>query len=193
MQSMNDLMLHFLQDIYYAERLGLKSFPKLMKAIESDELKEALSMHKDQSEQQVERLKTVFEALGKRPKGKTCAAMDGLVEECEEAIEEGEKGPVLDSALLACAQAIEHYEIARYGAMLSWAKQMGLDEAVEALQETLDEEKASDQKLTEIAESMLNQAAEDSGEEDDEEEDEGEDESPEPEPAEAAAPARKRK
>ena len=181
MKSMNDLMLHFLQDIYYAERLGVKSFPKLMKAIDSNELKEALAMHRDQSEQQVERLKHVFEALGKRPKGKTCAAMDGLVEECEEAIEEGEKGPVLDSALLACAQAIEHYEIARYGAMLSWAKQLGLDDAAQALQETLDEEKASDQKLTEIAESMLNQEAEDSGEEDDGEEEEGEDESPDAE------------
>ncbi len=187
MQSMNDLMLHFLQDIYYAERLGVKSYPKLMKAVQNEDLKQALQEHKDQSAEQVERLKQVFEAFGKRAKAKVCAAMDGLTEECDEAIEEGEPGPVLDAALIACAQAIEHYEIARYGAMAAWAKQLGQDEAAELLQTTLEEEKAFDQRLNEIAEASVNQEAQDSGEEDDHEDEEGEDEAPEGEESEEKA------
>ena len=178
MQSMNDLMQHFLQDIYYAERLGVKSYPKLIKAVQDPDLKQALQEHRDQGEQQIERLKHVFEALGKRAKGKTCAAMDGLVEECEEAIEEGEPGPVLDAALIACAQAIEHYEIARYGTMTRWAREMGHEEVAGMLHETLAEEKAFDLRLTEIAEARVNPEAEGDEEEDDNEADEGEDESP---------------
>jgi len=175
MKSMNDLMLHFLQDIHYAERLNIRSLAKMAKASESPELKQALLEHRDQSQKQVSRLEQAFEALGKRPRGKTCAAMDGLSEEADEAIEEGEKGPVLDAALIACAQAVEHYEIARYGAMVAWARQLGLDEAAELLQETLDEEKQSDQRLNEIAEGSMNQEAAESGAEDEEsaEEDEG--------------------
>ena len=118
----------------------------------------------------------MFEAIGKRPRGKTCAAMEGLIEEVDEAIKEGEKGPVLDAALIACAQAIEHYEIARYGAMAAWARTLGMDEAAELLEQTLEEEKASDQRLNEIAERALNPQAAESGAEDEEsaEEDEGE-------------------
>ncbi len=189
MKSMNDLMLHFLQDIYYAERLGLRGMAKMAKAVENPELKQAILEHREQSQKQISRLEQVFEVLNKRPRGKTCAAMDGLTEEADEAIEEGEKGPVLDSALIACAQAIEHYEIARYGAMLAWARTQGMEEAVELLQETLEEEKQNDLRLNQIAEQTLNPQAAESGEED-EDSGEGEDESPEEGGEEPAPPAR---
>ncbi len=188
MKSMNDLLLHFLQDIYYAEKLGLRGMAKMAKSVENPELKQAILAHRDQSQTQVSRLDQVFEELGKRPRGKTCAAMDGLSEEADEAVEEGEKGPVLDAALIACAQAVEHYEIARYGAMAAWAKTLGLTQSAELLQQTLDEEKESDRLLNDIAERALNQEAAESGEED-EDDGEGEDESPK---AEEAPPAKKR-
>ena len=175
MKSMNDLMLHFMQDILYAEKLGLRSMAKMAKSVENPELKDAILAHREQSQGQIDRLEQAFEHMGKKPRGKTCAAMDGLTEEGNEAIEEGEKGPVLDAALIACGQAIEHYEIARYGAMVAWAKQLGKPEVADLLQQTLDEEKASDQRMNEIAERAVNQQAQDSGEED---EDDGEDESP---------------
>ena len=178
MKSMKDLMLHFLQDIYYAERLSVKSYPKLMKSAVNDKLKQAFQEHKDQSEQQVERLKDVFEALGKRAKGKTSAAMDGLVEECEEAIEDGQPGPVLDAALIACAQAIEHYEIARYGAMALWAKQLGEDDVAQMLQETLEEEKAFSVRLIEIAGHPVTQGPENNGKEDGHEDEKSQAEAP---------------
>jgi len=189
MKSMNDLMLHFLQDIYYAERLGIRAMAKVAKAAENPELKQAILEHRDQSQKQISRLEQVFEVLGKRARGKTCAAMDGLAEEADEVIEEGEKGPVQDAALIACAQAVEHYEIARYGAMIAWARQLGMDDAAELLQQTLDEEKQSDQRLNEIAESAANPQAAESGEEDEEsgEEDENGQAGEEPE-----KPARRR-
>ncbi len=175
MKAMNDLMLHFMQDIYYAEKLGVRSMAKLAKAVESKELKDAITAHREQSQQQIERLEQVFEALGKRAKGKTCAAMVGLVEEGEEAVEEFDKGPVLDAALIACAQAVEHYEIARYGAMVAWAKQLGLTEAAGLLQQNLDEEKANDGVLNELAERSTNpEAAQEESDEDEEDDDEDE-------------------
>lgn len=177
MKAMNDLMLHFMQDIYYAEKLGIRAMAKLAKAVDNKELKDAILAHREQSQHQIERLDQVFEALGKRAKGKTCAAMNGLVEEGEEASDEFERGPVLDAALIACGQAIEHYEIARYGAMVAWAKQLGLTEAADLLQQTLDEEKANDGVLNELAERVLNPAAlaEESDKDDtDDEEDESE-------------------
>ncbi len=177
MKSMNDLMLHFMQDILYAEKLGVKSMAKMAKTVENPELKDAILAHREQTQGQIDRLEQAFEHMGKKPRGKTCAAMDGLAEEGNEAIEEGEKGPVLDAALIACGQAIEHYEIARYGTMVAWAKQLGKPEVAELLQQTLDEEKASDQLLNEIAERAVNQQAQESGEED-EDDGEGEDESP---------------
>jgi len=159
MKAMDDLMLHFMQDIYYAEKLGVRSMAKLAKAVDNKELKDAIFAHREQSQHQIERLDQVFEALGKRAKGKTCAAMNGLAEEGEEAVEEFGRGPVLDAALIACGQAIEHYEIARYGAMVAWAKQLGLTEAANLLQQTLDEEKANDGLLNDLAERVLNPAA----------------------------------
>ncbi len=165
-------MLHFMQDIYYAEKLGVRSMAKLARGVDNKGLKDAILAHREQSQHQIERLDQVFEALGKRAKGKACAAMNGLAEEGEEAVEEFDKGPVLDAALIAYGQAIEHYEIARYGAMVAWAKQLGLAEAANLLQQTLDEEKANDGLLNDLAERVLNPAA--SKEESDEDEDDGE-------------------
>jgi len=179
MKAMHDLMLHFMHDIYYAEKLGVRSMAKLAKAVENQKLKDAVLAHREQSQQQIERLDQVFEILGKRAKGKTCAAMDGLTEEGEEAVDEFDRGPVLDAALIACGQAIEHYEIARYGAMVAWAKQLGLTEAADLLQQTLDEEKANDALLNDLAVRVLNPRA--STEESDEDDDDDEDESEEAE------------
>jgi len=159
MNGMDDLLLHFLQDIYYAEKLGLRTMAKMAKAASEPELKTAILAHREQSQVQIERLAEVFGALGKKPRSKTCAAMDGLSEESEEAVEDFERGPVLDAALIACGQAVEHYEIARYGTMLSWAKQLGLAEAAALLRETLDEEKANDALMTELAERLSNPGA----------------------------------
>lgn len=192
MKTMNDLMLHFLQDIYYAEKLGIRSMAKLAKAVDNPELRDAILAHREQSQGQIERLDQVFEHMDKKPRGKTCAAMDGLVEEGAEAIEEADKGPILDAALIACGQAIEHYEIARYGAMVAWAKGMGQDEVAGLLQQTLDEEKANDQLLNEIAERAVNQSARNVDEED--EGDDEKDESPsteEPTPKKPTAKAKK--
>jgi len=177
MKAMNDLMLHFMQDIYYAEKLGVRSMAKLAKAVENKELKDAILAHREQSQHQIERLDQVFEALGKRAKGKTCAAMNGLAEEGEEAIDDFDRGPVLDAALIACGQAIEHYEIARYGAIVAWAKQLGLHEAADLLQQTLDEEKANDGVLNDLAERVLNpQASTEESDEDDDDDEEDESE-----------------
>ena len=159
MQSMNDLMHHFLQDMYYAEKLGVKSMAKMAKAVENDELKQAIMAHREQTQSQVERLEQVFESIGKRSKGKSCAAMEGLVEEGEDAVEEGEKGPVLDAALIACGQAVEHYEITRYGTIIAYAKQLGHHNVVGLLQQTLDEERATDKSLTALAEQGVNRKA----------------------------------
>ncbi|MBV9748201.1 MAG: ferritin-like domain-containing protein [Acetobacteraceae bacterium] len=175
MKSMNDLFLQSLQDIYYAEKQGLRGLQKIAKAVESQALKDALLNHREQSQHQVERLEQVFVQLGKRPRGKTCQAMNGLMAEGEEEIAEGEKGAVLDAALIAAGQSIEHYEIARYGSLLAWAKALGMNEAGALLQQTLEEEKQSDALLSEIAERALNQQAaeENGGEEAGGEEDEG--------------------
>ncbi len=191
MKTMNDLMLHFLQDIYYAEKLGLRSMAKLAKAVDNPELRDAILAHREQSRGQIERLDQVFEHMDKKPRGKTCAAMDGLVEEGAEAMEEADKGPVLDAALIACGQAIEHYEIARYGAMVAWAKEMGQGEVAGLLQQTLDEEKANDQLMNEIAARAVNQRAHGVDEED--EGDDETDESPSTGDEPAAKPAAKPK
>ena len=193
MKSMHDLMLHFLQDIYYAEKQGIRSMAKMAKSVDSAELKDAILKHRDQTLAQVSRLDQVFEELGKRARGKTCAAMDGLGEECEEAIDESDRGPVLDAALIACAQAIEHYEIARYGALVAWAKSLNMTQSASLLQETLDEEHAADHLLNEIAQRALNAQAAASGKPD---EDGGEDEASEtveePKPRPKPKPAAKK-
>ncbi|HEY6431698.1 MAG TPA: ferritin-like domain-containing protein [Acetobacteraceae bacterium] len=154
---MNDLLLTFLQDIYYAERRILKALPKMAKAAESEELAKALMQHREETQEHVERLQHVFEELGKRARGQTCEAVNGIVEEGEEMVEEFEKGPVRDAGILANAQAVEHYEMARYGTIIAWAKACGLKESV--LEETLAEEKKADSLLNQIATGSLNKRA----------------------------------
>ncbi|MDP9095066.1 MAG: ferritin-like domain-containing protein [Pseudomonadota bacterium] len=179
---MTELMLHFMQDILYAEKSGLREMAKIAKVVESQELKELILQHRDQSQQQVSRLERVFDLIDKRPKAKVCTAMNGLVEEMEDIIDESDRGPVRDAALIAGLQAVEHYEIARYGAMIAWAKQAGLQNAADLLQQTLDEEKESDRLFSELAERSLNPEVAEIEETEEHEE-------PEPE---AAPPPRKR-
>lgn len=157
MRTMNDLSLHFLQDIYDAEKRAVRSMQRMARAATDPHLKHAITQHRDQSEKQITRLETVFElTTGKRPRGKTCAAMAGLIKEVEEAIGDAERGPVLDAALIACAQAIEHYEMARYGAMAAWALQAGKVDVARLLHQTLEEEKEADLALSELAERLIN-------------------------------------
>ncbi len=158
-KSMEDLFLHFLQDIYYAERQLLKALPKMAKAAESQELKQAFLHHREQTQGQIERLQQVFEQIGKRARGITCEALNGLVEEADELVEEFDAGPARDAGLLAGGQAVEHYEMARYGALVAWAKTLGHNQAAQLLQQTLDEEKETDAKLTKLANENLNPKA----------------------------------
>lgn len=158
-ESINDLMLTFMQDVYYAERQILKALPKMAKAAQSQALKDAFMQHREQTQGQVERLQKAFEAVGKRARGQTCEAMNGLVEETEEIIEEFPQGPVRDAGLVACAQAVEHYEIARYGTLIAWAKACGQQEIVSLMEETLQEEKQTDTLLNELGNKEINQQA----------------------------------
>ena len=155
----NELLLTFMQDVYYAERQILKALPKMAKAAQSPKLKEAFQLHREETQGQVERLQRAFEALGKRARGQTCEALNGLVEETEEVIEEFPEGSVRDAGLVACAQAVEHYEIARYGALIAWAKAAGHNEIVTLLEETLQEEQKTDTLLNEMANSEINKQA----------------------------------
>lgn len=160
MKSLDDLFLHTLKDIYYAERKILKTLPKMAKAAESEELKQAFLQHRDETQGQVERLQQVFEHLGKRAQGVTCEAMDGLVAEAEELLDEApEPSVVRDAGLLSSAQTVEHYEIARYGTLIAWAKAAGHTEVVQLLQLTLDEEKNTDKLLNQIANQNINKQA----------------------------------
>lgn len=150
-KSFDDLFLHTLKDVYYAERQILKALPKMAKAAEDPQLREAFMTHRDQTQQHIERLQEVFEALGKRAQGVTCEAINGLIEECEELLEEApQPSAVRDAGLIASAQAIEHYEIARYGTLAAWAKQTEQKEVTSLLEQTLGEEKETDVLLTKI-------------------------------------------
>lgn len=159
MNSMNDLFLSFLQDMYYAERQILKALPKMVKAAENDELRQALTHHREETQGHVDRLQQVFDHLGKRARTQTCEALNGIVEEGDEVVEEFDKGAVRDAGILANAQAVEHYEMARYGTMIAWAKARGMKEVAKILQDTLDEEKKADTLLNQIASKSLNQEA----------------------------------
>jgi ferritin-like metal-binding protein YciE len=157
MKSLDELFLHFLKDIYYAERQIAKALPKMAKAAQSEELKQAFTHHREETQGQIERLQQVFEAIGKRAQGVTCEALNGLVEETEELLDEAkEPGAVRDAGLIACAQAVEHYEMARYGSLIAWARAQGHKEVVALLQATLDEEKHADTLLNQIANSRIN-------------------------------------
>ncbi len=153
-----DLFIDSLKDIYSAEKQAVRIYPKLAKAISSDELKQALQTHLEETKGQIERLDRIFEVLEKRAGGKTCEGMKGLIEEGQEHAEEIEAGPVRDAALIGAAQRMEHYEIAAYGTVVALAKARGENEIVNLLNETLEEEKATDQKLTEVAESVNEEA-----------------------------------
>jgi len=158
-KSINELLLSFMQDIYYAERQILKALPKLAKAAQNEKLQQALMHHREETEGQVERLQRAFEALGKRARGKTCEAINGLIEEGEEVVEEFEAGPVRDAGIVACAQAVEHYEMARYGTIIAWARGCGENEIVRLMEETLAEEKNADKLLNDMAVKDINQRA----------------------------------
>jgi ferritin-like metal-binding protein YciE len=158
-KSMDDLFLHLLKDMYHAEKQLLKALPKMAKNTESAELKKAFQTHLKETEGQVSRLEKVFDLLGKKAQGIPCKAMQGLVEEGKEAMDEVEDPEVLDAALLAGAQAVEHYEIARYGTLIAWAKQIGLAAAVPLFQQNLDEEKNADKLLNQLALGNVNQKA----------------------------------
>ncbi|WP_026606295.1 ferritin-like domain-containing protein [Methylocapsa acidiphila] len=158
-KSMNDLFLNTLRDIYYAEKQIYKNLPKMAKAAASPELKQAFEKHRDETEQQIERLELVFEQFGASPRSIRCEAMDGIIAEAKESMGEVEDEAVCDAALIASAQTIEHYEIARYGTLIAWADRLGKKEASKLLGETLEEEKKTDRLLTDLAESKVNQDA----------------------------------
>jgi ferritin-like metal-binding protein YciE len=158
-KTVNDLLLSFLQDIYYAERQIAKALPKMAKAAQSPKLKEAFTLHREETQNQIERLQKAFDAIGKRARGQTCEATNGLIEEAEEVIEEFPEGSVRDAGLVACAQSVEHYEISRYGALIAWAKAMGQKDVVSLMEETLAEEKKTDALLNEMANKEINQLA----------------------------------
>lgn len=158
-KTLEELFHETLKDIYYAERKILKALPKMARGAQDEKLKAAFLQHKEETEGQVERLQQVFEIIGKRPRAKTCAAIDGIVEEGEEIMEEFKDSPALDAGLLAAAQAVEHYEISRYGTLRTWAQQLGYKDAVKLLDETLAEESKTDEALTKLAEKAVNAAA----------------------------------
>jgi len=158
-KTLDDLFLDTLKDIYYAERKILKALPKMARAAQSEELKAAFQQHKEETEGQIERLQQVFEVLGKRAQGKTCPAIEGIIEEGEEIMEEFKGMPALDAGLISAAQAVEHYEITRYGTLKRWAEVLGLKEAVQLLDETLQEESKTDESLTALADASANEMA----------------------------------
>ena len=159
-KTLQTLFRDTLKDIYFAEKKILSALPKMAKAVDSDELRAAFQKHRNETEEHVNRLTQVFEEIDESPKGKTCDAINGIIAEGEEIMREYKGAPALDAGLLAAAQAVEHYEISRYGTLKTWASELGLDEAVSLLEATLAEEKATDAALTDLAESVVNAAAE---------------------------------
>jgi ferritin-like metal-binding protein YciE len=155
-KTMDDLFVHTLRDIYYAEKQLLKALPEMIAKSTDAQLKQAFQSHLGETRNQVTRLEQVFKQHGAEAKGIDCPAIDGIIEEAEEIAGEIDDKAVLNAALAAAAQAVEHYEIARYGALVAWAKQLGRNDCANLLQKNLDEEKAADRKLTEIAEGSLN-------------------------------------
>jgi ferritin-like metal-binding protein YciE len=158
-KTMGDLFHETLRDIYYAEKQILKSLPGMVKKAQTGELKEALETHRQETEGQVERIEEVFELINKPARGKTCVAMDGILDEAKEHMSEIEDEQVRDAGIVGAAQAVEHYEIARYGTLIAWANTLGNQEAAQLLKQNLDEEKNADRILSEIGEGMVNQQA----------------------------------
>lgn len=158
-KSLDDLFLDFLKDVYHAEKQAIRAYPKMIKATATDELKQAFEKHREETEHQVERLEKIFEIVGRAARGKSCEAMQGIVEETKEVMEDFSDSPALDAGIIAAAQAMEHYEIARYGTLRTWAKELGMNDAVELIEETLAEEKKTDELLTKLAEKAANKKA----------------------------------
>lgn len=158
-KKLDGLFHDTLKDIYFAEKKILNTLPKMAKAARNQELKEAFEKHYGETEEHVERLEQVFAIIKQKPQGKTCAAIVGITDEGAEIITEYKGSPALDAGLLAAAQAVEHYEMSRYGTLRTWAAELGLTEAVTLLEDTLQEEEATDAALTKIAESVVNQEA----------------------------------
>ncbi|PCG14545.1 MULTISPECIES: YciE/YciF ferroxidase family protein [Sphingomonas] len=159
-ETLHDLFLHQLQDIYYAENQITKALPKMIDKATSPELKQGFETHLRETEGQIARLEQAFEALGEKAKAVKCPAIDGIIKEANEVAGEVADKAVLDAALIAAAQAVEHYEITRYGTLIAWARQLGHTQVAGLLEETLAEEKATDDKLTTLAESKANADAE---------------------------------
>jgi ferritin-like metal-binding protein YciE len=170
LETLKDLYIEELRDMYDAEHQILKALPKMAKAASADGLREAFEEHEEVTQGQVDRLDQIFDRLGIKAKGRKCKAMDGLIEESKELMSEESSEEVLDAGLIASANRIEHYEMAVYGTLRTYAEQLGFDEDAELLQETLDEEKEADQKLTELAKECVNLEAEEGEEEEEEQE-----------------------
>jgi ferritin-like metal-binding protein YciE len=158
--ELHELFLEELADMLNSEKQLTKALPKLAEAAESDELREAFESHLEETETHITRLEQVFKSLDKSPKSKKCPAMEGIIKEGSEMLTEHEDSPAIDAALIAAAQKAEHYEIASYGTLCAWAEAMGHDEALDLLHATLEEEKAADEKLTDLAISLANPKAE---------------------------------
>lgn len=158
-KNMDDLFVHTLRDIYYAETQIVKALPDMIDKSSEPQLKQGLQAHLGETLNHVKRLDQVFRLADKEPSGVDCPAIDGIIEEAKDVTGEVEKKAVLDAAIIAAAQAVEHYEIARYGTLISWANQLGHKDCVSLLQQNLDEEKAADKKLTTMAEGQVNRNA----------------------------------
>jgi ferritin-like metal-binding protein YciE len=159
-KKLDELFHETLKDVYFAEKKILTALPKMAKAAQNEDLAAAFEKHRDETEGQIERLEQVFGMIDEKPQGKTCPAIVGLSEEAQEIIKDFKGSPALDAGLLGSAQAVEHYEISRYGTLCAWAEKLGLTDAAELLQATLDEEKATDEILTQLAQAVINQEAE---------------------------------
>lgn len=159
MSTLSDLLENMVRDIYYAEKKAISAMAKMAKESSSEELKAALEEHRAETEEQVTRLDQVFEMLGKSARGKKCAAVEGLIEEAQEVMDEAEDDATRDAGIIAAAQAVEHYEISRYGTLKRWAQLLGMDEAARLLDQTLQEESTTDERLTKLADAEVNEKA----------------------------------
>lgn len=159
LNSMQDLATYKLQAIYDAENQALQAYPQIMDAVSSPQLKQALHHHMQQTKQQVQRLEQIFQQMGGTPSGQPCVSMQGLIQEAQQLLQQGGAPEVLDAAIIAAAQAIEHHEIAAYGTARTIAQELGMTEAAQLLEQTLEEEKQTDAQLTQLAERNVNQKA----------------------------------
>lgn len=158
-KTLNDLFVHTLQDVYYAEQKITKALPKMIAKVSDQQLQSAFLTHLAETENHIDRLEQVFKMHGEPVKATTCPAIDGIVDEAEEIMKDASDPEVLDAAALASAQAVEHYEITRYGTLIAWARELGRNDCASVLQQNLDEEKATDLKLTQLAEARVNRVA----------------------------------